>query len=159
MFQGPIFDDTIDLWADDVQIPSSFWKIVVWKGEKALKAVGMVVDQLALLSEERKSLGTPQPSPSVNVSHWRVAITQIEKRTGLDFGKALRKADTIARADQPVVGEEALTLIPIQALSDIALWWLPNSIFDAADKPWFQNAIRAAPESARAILAWVRNLE
>ena len=121
VFQGPIFDDKIDLWADDVQIPSSFWKIVVWKGEKALKAVGMVVDQLALLSEERKSLGTPQPSSSVNVSHWRVPIVQIEKRTGLDFGKLVRKADTIARADQPAVGEEALGLIPIQALSDIVL--------------------------------------
>ncbi len=121
VFQGPIFDDTIDLWADDVQIPSSFWKIVVWKGESVLKAVGMVVDQLALLSEERKSLGTPQPSSSVNVSHWRVAISQIEKRTGLDFGKLVRKADTIASTDQPVVGEEALTLIPIQALSDIVL--------------------------------------
>jgi endonuclease G, mitochondrial len=121
VFQGPIFDDNIDLWADDVQIPSSFWKIVVWKGEKALKAVGMVVDQLALLSEERKSLGTPQPSSSVNVSHWRVAIAQIEKRTGLDFGKAVRKADTIVSINQPVVGEEALTLIPIQALSDIVL--------------------------------------
>jgi endonuclease G, mitochondrial len=121
VFQGPIFDDKIDLWADDVQIPSSFWKIVVWKGEKALKAVGLVVDQLALLSEERKSLGTPQPSSSVNVSHWRVPIVQIEKRTGLDFGKLVRKADTIARADQPAVGEEALALIPIQALSDIVL--------------------------------------
>jgi endonuclease G, mitochondrial len=121
VFQGPIFDDNIDLWADDVQIPSSFWKIVVWKGEKALKAVGMVVDQLASLSEERKSLGTPQASSSVNVSHWRVAVTQIEKRTGLDFGKAIRKADTIASTDQPVVGEEALTLVPIQALSDIVL--------------------------------------
>jgi endonuclease G, mitochondrial len=121
VFQGPIFDDTIDLRADDVQIPSSFWKIVVWKGEKALKAVGMVVDQLALLSEERKSLGTPQPSSSVNVSHWRVAISQIEKRTGLDFGKAVRKADTIATANQPVVGEEALSLIPINSLSDIVL--------------------------------------
>lgn len=121
VFQGPIFDDTIDLWADDVQIPSSFWKIVVWKGEKALKAVGMVVDQLALLGEERKSLGTPQPSSSINVSHWRVTIAQIEKRTGLDFGKALRKADTIASSNQPVVGEEALTFIPIRALSDIVL--------------------------------------
>jgi endonuclease G len=121
VFQGPIFDDNIDLWADDVQIPSSFWKIVVWKGEKALKAVGMVVDQLALLSEPRKSLGTPQPSSSVDVSHWRVLIEQIEKRTGLDFGKVIRKADTIASAKQPVVGAEAKALIPIRSLSDIVL--------------------------------------
>jgi endonuclease G, mitochondrial len=121
VFQGPIFDDIIDLWADDVQIPSSFWKIVVWKGAKGLKAVGMVVDQLALLSEPRKSFGAPKPSSSVDVSHWRVPIAQIEKRTGLDFGKAIRKADTIASTNQPVVGKEALTLMPIQSLTDIVL--------------------------------------
>jgi endonuclease G, mitochondrial len=121
VFQGPIFDAQIDLWADDVQIPSSFWKIVVWKGAKGLKAVGMVVDQLALLSESRKSLGTPKPSTGVNVSHWRVPISSIEGRTGLDFGAGVRGADTVARADQPVVGEEALRITPIQALTDIVL--------------------------------------
>ena len=121
VFQGPIYDDQIDLMADDVQIPSSFWKIVVWKGAKGLKAVGMVVDQLALLSEARKSLGMPQPSSSVNVSHWRVPISQIETRTGLDFGKLIRKADTIARADQPAVGEEALVRTPIRDFNDIVL--------------------------------------
>jgi len=31
VIQGPIFDDKIDLWADDVQIPSAFFKIVAWK--------------------------------------------------------------------------------------------------------------------------------
>jgi endonuclease G len=121
VFQGPIYDDKIDLWADDVQIPSSFWKIVIWKGTKGLKAVGMVVDQLALLSEERKSFGAPKPASSVNVSHWRVPISLIETRTGLDFGKVVRKADTIAKTGQPTVGEEALVLIPIRDLNDIAL--------------------------------------
>ena len=121
VFQGPIYDDKIDLWADDVQIPSSFWKIVVWKGAKGLKAVGMVVDQLALLSEERKSFGAPKPASSVNVSHWRVPISLIETRTGLDFGKIVRKADTIAKTGQPTVGEEALVLIPIRDLNDIVL--------------------------------------
>jgi hypothetical protein len=48
-------------------------------------------------------------------------FAQIKKRTGLDFGKVIRKAYTIARADQPVVGEEALTLIQIQTPSDIVL--------------------------------------
>jgi endonuclease G, mitochondrial len=80
-----------------------------------------VVDQLALLSEPRKSFGAPKPSSSVDVSHWRVPIAQIEKRTGLDFGKAIRKADTIASTNQPVVGKEALTLMPIQSLTDIVL--------------------------------------
>jgi endonuclease G len=68
VFQGPIFNSQIDLWADNVQIPSSFWKIVVWKGADKLKAVGLVVDQLPLLGESRKSLGQPQALPSVDVN-------------------------------------------------------------------------------------------
>ncbi|HMG45330.1 MAG TPA: DNA/RNA non-specific endonuclease [Acidimicrobiales bacterium] len=107
VFQGPLFDDTIDRWADDVQIPSSFWKIVVWEGAAELRAVGMVVDQLALLDETRRFVGLPKDLPAVDVQHWRVAIPVIESRTGLDFGSAVRDADTIARPDQPAVGAEA----------------------------------------------------
>lgn len=111
VLQGPIFDDKIDLWSDDVQIPSSFFKIVVWKGQSSLKAVGMVVDQLALLSESRTYIGQPQDLPSVNVTHWIVAIPKIEERTGLDFGKAVRDADTVATGQQPLVGSEAARII------------------------------------------------
>src|SRR5262249_27194397 len=107
VLQGPIWDSKLDLWADDVQIPSSFWKIVVWRGADKLKAVGLVVDQRALLSEARKSLGAPKDLPSVNVTHWRVKIDEIEKRTGLDFGKNVRDADTIGQLAQPLVGGEA----------------------------------------------------
>ena len=111
VIQGPIYDDKIDLWSDDVQIPSSFFKVIVWKGATELKSVGLVVDQLALLGEQRRALGQPHDLPSVDVSHWRVAIQQIEKRTGLDFGAAIRGADTIAAGDQPDVGGEAARLI------------------------------------------------
>ncbi|MGF6741571.1 DNA/RNA non-specific endonuclease [Paraburkholderia atlantica] len=38
VIQGPVFDNKIDLWADDVQIPSSFFKIVVWKSAAGTKA-------------------------------------------------------------------------------------------------------------------------
>jgi endonuclease G len=118
VFQGPIFNSQIDRWADNVQIPSSFWKIVVWKGADKLKAVGLVVDQLPLLGESRKSLGQPQALPSVDVNHWRVAITNIEKRTGLDFGTAVRDADTIAAQGQPRPGEEAAPF-PVRAWKDL----------------------------------------
>ena len=117
VFQGPIFDDNIDQRADDVQIPSSFFKVIAWKGKNGLKAVGLVVDQLPLLSEVRKSLGPPIDLPSVDVTHWRVAVTGIEKRTGLDFGKAIRDADTIAATAQPLVGEEAAR--PIRSWEDL----------------------------------------
>ena len=117
VFQGPIFDDSIDHYAGDLQIPSSFFKIIVWKGAAGLKAVGLVVDQLQLLAEKRVGLGQPHDVPSVNVSHWRVAIKQIEKRTGLSFGDAVLGADTIKAVAQPVVGEEAI--IRIASFEDI----------------------------------------
>lgn len=117
VFQGPIFSDGIDMRADDVQIPSSFFKVIVWRGASALKSVGLVVDQLNLLSETRKSLGAPRDVASVDVSQWRVSIASIEKRTGLDFGAAVRGADTIAQGAQPNVGAEAQILV--RSLDDL----------------------------------------
>lgn len=105
VFQGPIFDDKIDLWADDVQIPSSFFKIGVGKGPAGPRAVGLVADQSKLLSEPRRSLGAPQALASVDVNQWRVPIGKIEAQTGLDFGEMVRGADTIADDEQPRVGE------------------------------------------------------
>ena len=121
VFQGPIFDDTIDRWADDVQIPSSFFKVVVWRGKNKLKAVGLVVDQGALLDESRVNLGQPTAPAHVNVKQWRVAIRSIEERTGLDFGDAVRDADTIAQTSQPTVGGEAQTGVLLRSLEDITL--------------------------------------
>ncbi|MFH1011861.1 MAG: DNA/RNA non-specific endonuclease [bacterium] len=111
VFQGPLFDDTIDCWSDDVQIPSSFFKVIVWMGASGLKSVGLIVDQSQLMSETRKALGGPKEVASVDVHQWRVAVSQIEKRTGLDFGQAIRKADTITSSAQPTVGEEAGILL------------------------------------------------
>lgn len=116
VFQGPIFDDKIDLWADDVQIPSSFFKVVVWKGQAGPKAVGLVVDQSKLLSEARHSLGAPQPLPSVDVNHWRVPIAKIEAQAGLDFGDLVRAADTIANAAQPRVGEGLVLITSFEGI-------------------------------------------
>jgi len=117
VFQGPIFDDAVDLWADDVQIPSSFFKVIVWMSEKGLRSVGLVVDQGALLGEERVNLGTPRDVPSVDVSQWRDPIEEIERRTDLDFGEAIRAADTSRRPGQPRVGGEARRRI--RSLADI----------------------------------------
>jgi endonuclease G, mitochondrial len=116
VFQGPIFDDKIDLWADDVQIPSSFFKVVVWRGADGPKAVGLVVDQLKLLSEVRQSLATPQSLPSVDVNHWRVPIEKIETLANLDFGNAVRAADTIKDAGQPNVGESSVLIAGFQSI-------------------------------------------
>ncbi|MGL5116431.1 MAG: DNA/RNA non-specific endonuclease, partial [Beijerinckiaceae bacterium] len=116
VFQGPIFDDTTDRFADDVQIPSSFFKVIVWNGKSGLKSVALVVDQLPLLDEERKNLARPSEKAKINVAQWRVAVTAVEKRTGLDFGKAVRDADTIASVKQPKVGERMVRLESLEGL-------------------------------------------
>lgn len=116
VFQGPIFNNQIDLWADEFQIPSSYFKIIVWKGRAGLKSVGLVVDQLPLMGEERRNLGQPRDLPAVNVAQWRVPIKSIESRTGLEFIGALRDADTIRDEEQPGVGE---ALIAVRSLDDL----------------------------------------
>jgi endonuclease G len=117
VFQGPLFDDQVDRWADDVQVPSSFFKVIAWAGANGLKAVGLIVDQLSLLSEKRKYTAQPTVGSFVDVTHWRVAISQIEKRTGLEFGEKILDADTISAGGQPVVGAEAAR--PLRSFADI----------------------------------------
>jgi endonuclease G len=115
VLQGPIYSDAIDRWADDVQIPSSFFKIVVWHGQAGLRAVGIVVDQLQLLDDARTAVRPAGQAP-VKVNHWRVAIPTIEGRTGLDFGDVVRGADTIRLRGQPAVGEAQIL---IRSLDDL----------------------------------------
>jgi endonuclease G len=118
VFQGPIYDDAIDRYADDTQIPSSFFKIIVWKGKGGVKSVGLIVDQIALLDEQRRGLKRPTDETPINVSQWRVPIATIEQRTGLDFGKIIRDADTISASRQPKVGERMVRLASLEALLD-----------------------------------------
>jgi len=117
VIQGPIFDNTIDQFADDLQIPSAFFKVVVWRSPVGAKAVGLIVDQLALLDEERVNLGPPKKIKAIKVNQWRVALSQIEKRTGLRFSQQTKDADTIGSVAQPVVGAEAV--VPLTSLADI----------------------------------------
>ncbi len=122
VLQGPIYNSAIDLWMDNqVQIPSSFWKVVVWKGARGLKAVGLVVDQLALLSETRSYLGQPKDIKQVDVAQWRVAIASIGKRAGLVFSDAIISADTIKQGVQPLPGAEAAGALRINRFEDILL--------------------------------------
>ncbi|ALM84542.1 DNA/RNA non-specific endonuclease [Bordetella sp. N] len=117
VLQGPVYDDVNDQWADDVQIPSAFWKVVAWKGAAGLKAVAMIADQTALLTLQRHGGSAPPPrDTTVSVLQFRASIATIESKTGLDLS-ALRKYDT-AGGDLPVVGE---ALLPITRWEDIPL--------------------------------------
>jgi len=116
VLQGPIFDDN-DEWGDDVQIPSAFWKVIVWKGQGGLKAVAMIADQTALFAIERAGGAAPPPSDTpVFVNEYRSTIATIEQKTGLDLS-AIRAYDTSA-GDLPTVGERVAL---ITKWSDIRL--------------------------------------
>ena len=66
IFQGPIFGAS-DRSAGKVQIPSRFFKVVVWRGgDKERKSLGFIVDQSALLSEKRASPPRRPTSTSSN---------------------------------------------------------------------------------------------
>ena len=122
MFQGPLYDDSIDWWIDNqIQIPSSYWKIVVWRVAKGLKSVGLVVHQLPLLNEERRSLSRPQYMPFFGVSTWRVKVEDIGTRAGLQFDANIVAADTISLTTQPQPGAEAARRVLIRNLQDIVL--------------------------------------
>jgi endonuclease G len=109
VFQGPILDDADDLWADDVQVPSAFWKIVVWKGKTGLKAVAMIVDQTRLMTLERQGGIKPPPDDAkVEVSEFQSSVATVASRTGLDFS-TLASFDTAGQVP-PTVGEKLAVL-------------------------------------------------
>jgi endonuclease G len=103
VIQGPLYDAPQPLYADDVQIPNAFWKIVVWKGKNGLKAVALAVDQTDLLSIPRKSGPPPDDSVRAKVMQFRTTVADIGRGTGLDLD-ALARYDTAA-GDLPYVGE------------------------------------------------------
>ena len=94
---------------------------MVWRGAKKLKSVGLVVDQLPLLTEERRSLAPPQDAPFFDVSTWRVPVADIGRRCGLKFDADVVAADTIGLPTQPQPGAEAARRVVIRSLQDIVL--------------------------------------
>jgi endonuclease G len=107
VLQGPVFDDQ-DLWADDVQIPSQFWKIVVWNGAAGLRAVGLMGKQSDLFDEDRGYIRRPDENQTVEVSEFHVSLPVIAKHTGLDLSD-LSPYDT--RAQGLPQGGEAVSRI------------------------------------------------
>jgi endonuclease G len=122
VLQGPVFDDAQDLWADDVQIPSQFWKLVLWRGPDGPKAVALVASQADMLGEVRR-FGGPRPDEdaAVDVEQYRVSVPALEVLTGLDFS-AFRGFDTITDPDAPLVGAEAARArVRVRSWRDIRL--------------------------------------
>jgi endonuclease G len=130
IFQGPIFSKN-DRFADKVQVPSRFFKVVVWKGhDRNLKSVSFIVDQSSLLDEKRVGLGKPRDNVKIDVQQYRVQLTEVETETGLVFDEAIRNADTFELKQAPEAGE-GFSAISLRSESDI----LPASARRSAAPP------------------------
>ncbi|MEO1594417.1 MAG: DNA/RNA non-specific endonuclease [Pseudomonadota bacterium] len=119
VLQGPVYTDAagIDdpIFADDVRIPTAFWKLVVWRSGNEHKAVALIASQSALLDEFRGFGGGSDDD--VSVEEFRVSTRDLEDRTGLDFSQ-FHAFDTIAAGGAPRVGEAVRRL---RAWRDIEL--------------------------------------
>jgi endonuclease G len=103
VLQGPLYDAPQPLYADDVEIPNAFWKIVIWNGTGGLKAVALVVDQTDLLPITRRGGVQPDGTTRAKVIQFRATVADVTRRSGLKLD-ALAPYDTAA-GDLPHVGE------------------------------------------------------
>ncbi|HEV2603428.1 MAG TPA: DNA/RNA non-specific endonuclease [Microvirga sp.] len=118
VFTGPIFDDANDFaWRQhivpDFRVPREFWKVVVRVQGDDLVATALRADQSPLIDElpEERFRGFHDLA---KVKKYHVSVREIEEATGLDFGKAVREADTF------VAGAEARR-DPLLSLDQVSL--------------------------------------
>ena len=98
---GPIFKDT-DFPYRETLVPRSFWKIVAYVEEEALKAKGYVLTQDDLESK-LPSLGLEQ------FKLFQVPVGQVSELTALDFGD-------LAQADAMTAGAAALAGLQVRRI-------------------------------------------
>lgn len=99
---GPVLDDEKDIpWRGDIipdfKVPREFWKVVVRVENGELLATALCADQTPLIERlpEARAAGFKDMS---KVAKYQVSIAELERKTGLDFGEAIREADTISPA-------------------------------------------------------------
>lgn len=103
VLQGPVLNDDDDLWADDVQIPVQFWKVIAWNGPNGPRAVAMLVNQEDLLAEDRTYIPRPDEEAPVEVRQYQVGLPALAELVQLDFS-GLEDHDTLGGA-LPGAGE------------------------------------------------------
>lgn len=112
VFTGPVFRSN-DPVHRGVQIPVEYWKVaVVPRPGGKLASLGFIVSQAELLQ-------TVQFGAADVARTYQTSIREIEKRTGLDFGK-LREMD-VSGVDRFDVGAVTPTLRELQSFDDIQL--------------------------------------
>ena len=73
---------------ENFRLPRCFWKVVLVKGsQERLESAAFWLDQNALLAASGGG--------AVDAQSFRTSVEEIERRTGLDFGNAVRKARQI----------------------------------------------------------------
>lgn len=104
VFGGPVFHEDDQLYRG-VQIPTDFWKLIVFEQARALKARAFMLTQ----SLDRLSVLMALDAFKV----YQIAVTELEERTGLVFSDIVRQADDVVLA-------QATERQPLTALTDIA---------------------------------------
>ncbi len=124
VLQGPLFTDGVDensaVFADDVMIPIAFWKLVFWRKRRTKKVVALIASQESMLNEERGGrLSRPDSNASVDVEEFRVPVSELEDRTGMDFSE-FKRFDTIRQSEAPDVAEN-MRRKRLRSLEDVVL--------------------------------------
>jgi endonuclease G, mitochondrial len=105
---GPVLATT-DPVRYGVQIPVTFWKVIVFihEGTDVPCATGYLLDQSSFLSDEEFVYGKHQTA--------QVPLSQIERRAGLSFADNLRRLDPLERDDG---GDESVAK-PLRRVGEI----------------------------------------
>jgi endonuclease G, mitochondrial len=128
VFTGPIFDDDKDFDWDrgrpdmkGFKAPREFWKLILRIDDGALQATALIADQAPLIDYLPEFImrgeAAVQPLPYDKVAHYQYSVEELERRTDLDFGDAIRKADTFV----PEGRGEGRRLRQIESLEEIML--------------------------------------
>ena len=105
-FSGPIFGNN-DRKFRTIKIPRRFFKIAVWADNDGLRSLGMIADQSKVFGAWPEALFTGEARESdksreeafqdanelARVDDFLTTIEDIEEKTELDFGNAVRRAD------------------------------------------------------------------
>jgi endonuclease G len=99
VFTGPIFakNDPVE---GKLKVPWTFWKIVARIDENdELRTTGFIASQRKMLNDPREAISTREwpIDPDEPIADYQAKITEIARRTGLDFLKVLEDADTFDR--------------------------------------------------------------
>lgn len=111
VYNGPIFSDT-DMFYRDIQIPESFWKVVVAnKGDKGIYATAYILSQKKWLDDIEFVFGQYET--------YQVPVAFVQEQTGLVFDREIIDSDAMAKLTESL--HMGLRMNPIHAFEHIVL--------------------------------------